>query len=81
MHSLAVEVLGLWVLGAVLAGFWVLGLWVLEVVILGYWCPNSVFEELAEGRNTLSSPCGAVWDLPERAREDLRMGREPESRR
>ena len=65
MHSLAVGVLGLWVLGAVLAGFWVLGLWVLEVVILGYWCPNSVFEELAEGRNALSSPCGAVWDLPE----------------
>ena len=65
MHSLAVGVLGLWVLGAVLAGFWVLGFWVLKVVILGCWYPNSGFEELAEGRNTLSSPHGAAWDLPE----------------
>ena len=36
---------------------WVLGA---LVVILGCWYPNSGFEELAEGRNALSSPCGAA---------------------
>ena len=53
---------GYWVL--LLAGFWVLRFWVLKVVTLGCWYPNSGFEEVAEGRNTLLSPCGAAWDLP-----------------
>ena len=61
---------GCWGLGALGTGCcvgWVLGSQVLGalVVILGCWYQNSGFEELAEGRNTLSSPCGAVWDLPE----------------
>ena len=62
----------LWVLGAVLAGFWVLGFWVLGFWVLGFWVltlgcwyPNSGFEELAEGRNTLLSPRGAAWDFLE----------------
>ena len=66
IHTLlAVGVLGLWVLGAVLAvfwvlGFWILGFWMVGFWVLGCWYPNSGFEELAEGRNALSSPCGAA---------------------